>query len=79
MFSNYLDMLVFELVTNVKLVCFLTFIAQVTTDNVVMWVIQLNTADWVYSKTPILLETSEILNPPREESHVSLEVEHLFP
>ena len=33
-----------------------------TVDNTVMWVIQLNTADWVCSKTQILLVTLKIRN-----------------
>ena len=44
-----------------------------------MWVIQLNTADWVYSKTQILLVTLKIQNQLQEESYVSLEVEQLLP
>ena len=37
--------------TDVKLVCFHTFITQVTTDNIVTWETQLSVVDWVYSKT----------------------------
>ena len=48
-------------------------------DSIAMSVIQLNTADWVYSKTPILLVTSKSQNQPQGESDVSLEVEHLSP
>ena len=55
---------------------FLTFITQVTTDNVVMRVTWLSIVDWVDSKTQILLETSASTSG---ESHVFSEVEHLFP
>ena len=34
-----------------------SIITQITIDNLVMWVIQFNTADWVYLKTLILLDT----------------------
>ena len=43
-----------------------------------MSVIQLNTADCVYSKNQILLVTLKIRNQLQEESYVFLEVEHLF-
>ena len=55
------------------------FITRMIIDSIVMWVIQLNTADWVYSKTQILLVTLKIRNKHQEDSSVSLEVEHLFP
>ena len=38
-----------------------------TNDNVVMWVIQLNTAGWVSSKTQILLVTLKTRNQPQGE------------
>ena len=50
-----------------------------TTDIIVMWVTQLNTADWVCSKTQILLVTLKIQNQPPDVFFVFLEVEHLFP
>ena len=58
---------------------FHTFITQVTTDNIVMWVTRLSIVDWVYSKTQTLLVTLRTQNQFREESYVSLEDEHLFP
>ena len=42
--------------TNDYLVSSHTFITHVNTDNIVMWVILLNNADWDCSKTPILRE-----------------------
>ena len=48
-------------------------------DSIVMWVIQLNTADWVHSKTPILLVTLKIRNQLQGKAYVSLDVEHLSP
>ena len=50
-----------------------------TTDNIVMWVIQLKIVDWVDFKTQTLLESLKIQNQLQEESSVSLEVEHSFP
>ena len=44
-----------------------------------MWVIRCNIVDWDCSKTQTLLETLKILNQPREEFCVSLEVERSFP
>ena len=51
-----------ELVTDAQLVWFLTFFSQMTIDKIVMWVIQLNTAEWVLPKTLILVETWKIQN-----------------
>ena len=34
-----------------------TFMTQMTSDNIVMWVTRLSIVDWVYSKTQILLAT----------------------
>ena len=56
-----------------------TFITQMTTDHVVMWVTRLNIVDGVYFKTQTLLETLKIQNQQNEESCVFSEVEHLFP
>ena len=58
---------------------FQTFITQVTTDSIVMWVTRLNIVDWVYFKTQILLATLRTQNLPRVESYVFSEVEHLSP
>ena len=44
-----------------------------------MWVIRRSIVDWDCSKTVTLLETLKITNQLREKSHVSSEVEHLFP
>ena len=49
-----------------------------TADNIVMWETRLSIVDWVCSKAQILLVTLRTQNQPREESNVSLEVEHLF-
>ena len=68
-----------ELVTDGWLDWFHTFITQITTGNIVMWVTRLGIVDWVSSKTQILLRTFRIQNQPREESCVSLEVEHVVP
>ena len=53
--------------------------AWLITDKIVMWVIQLNTADWVFAKTLILLVTLKTQNQPQGESYVCSEVEHVFP
>ena len=50
------------------------FITRVTIDNIVMRVIQLNTADWVCSKTQILLVTFKTRNQPCISKG-----EHVFP
>ena len=55
----------------------LTFIVPMIADNV-MWETRFS-IDWVYSETQLLLDTLKTLNPLREESDVSLEVEHSFP
>ena len=44
-----------------------------------MWVTRLSIVDWAYSKTQVLLVALRTQNQLREESYVSLEVEHLFP
>ena len=46
-----------ELVTDVQLVTFHTFITQMTTDKIVMWGTRLSIVDLVYLKTQILLAT----------------------
>ena len=66
-------------VTNVKLVWFHTFVTQVITDNIVMWVTRLSIVDWVCSKTLILLGTLRTQSQPREGSTASVEVEHSSP
>ena len=48
------------------------------TDNVVMWVILQNNADWDCFKTPILQEILKTQNPVVEEHCAFLEVMHLF-
>ena len=55
------------------------FITRMNFDNIVMWIIQLNTADWVCSKTPIMLVTLRTRSQHQEGSYVCPEVEHLFP
>ena len=52
-----------------------TFIILVKTNNIVMWVILLNNADWDCFKT---LTSREIQNPLPEEHCAFLEVTHLF-
>ena len=54
-----------ELVTDVQLVWYLIFITRMTIDNIVMWVIPLNTADEVCSKTQISLVTLKTRNQPQ--------------
>ena len=56
-----------------------TFITQLITDNIFMWVRRLSSADWVFSKIQILLSTLRIQNQLRRESFVFLEVEHSSP
>ena len=48
------------------------------TNNIVMWVILQNNADWDCFKTPILREILRIQNPLLEEHCAFLEVIHLF-
>ena len=47
-------------------------------DCILVMVMQLNIADRVFSKAPMLFVIFKIQNQSQEESHVSLEVEHLF-
>ena len=56
-----------------------TFITQVTTGNIVMWVTRLNIVDWVYSKTQTLLEILKNQNQHQAEFCAFLEVKHLYP
>ena len=58
---------------------FHTFITQMTTDIVVMWVTRLSIVDGVYSKTQNLLATLRTQNQSQVGFYVSLEVEHPFP
>ena len=53
------------------------FITRTTIDNIVMWVIQLHTADLVCSKTQILLVTLRTQNQPQVDTYVFSEVEHV--
>ena len=46
-----------------------------TTENIVTCVTRLSIADWVYSKTQMLLVTLRSQNQPRVESNVFLEAE----
>ena len=55
-----------------------TFIILVNTNNIVMWVILLNNADWDCSKTLTSREILKIQNPLQEEHDVFLVVIHLF-
>ena len=48
------------------------------TNNIVMWVILPNNADWACFKTVTLQETLKIQNPLLEEHCAFLEVIHLF-
>ena len=66
-----------ELVTDVSLVWFNTFMTQVIIDNIFMWVTEHNIADCVHSKTQILLATLRTQNQPWWGSYVFLEVGHL--
>ena len=69
-----------EHVTDAQLVCFFpTFITQMTIDNIVMWVTQLNVAEMGNSETQTLLETWKIQNQLQCESYVFSDVEHWFP
>ena len=68
-----------RLATDVWQYGFHTFITQMTTDNIVMWVARLSIVGWVYSKTQTFLATLRIQNQPRVESYASLEAEHLSP
>ena len=52
--------------------------SHVNTDNIVMWVILLNNADWDCSKTLISREILKIRNPLLEEHCAFSEVIHLF-
>ena len=65
-------------VTNAWIDLFHTIIAHVNTDNVVMWVILLNNADWDCCKIPTLQEILRTENPLLEEHCTFLEVIHLF-
>ena len=51
-----------EHVTNAWLVRFITFITQMTTDNIVMWESRLNIVDWVYSRTQILVDFEDSIS-----------------
>ena len=58
---------------------FHTFITQMNSGNIVMWVTRLSMVRWVYSKTQTLLAILGTRNQPLGESYVSLEAEHLSP
>ena len=60
-----------------RLISYIFFIL-VNTNNIVMWVILPNNADWDFFKTLILLEILKIRNPLLEEHCALLEVTHLF-
>ena len=64
-------------VTNAWIDWFHTLIIHVNTNNIVMWVILLNSADWDCWKTPISREILKIQNPLLEEHCAFLEVIHL--
>ena len=57
---------------------FHTFITHVNTDNIVMWVILLNNADWDCFKTLTSQEILKIRNPLMEEHCAFLQVIRLF-
>ena len=63
-----------ELATNAQHVWFITFITHVNSNNIVMWEIQHNNADWDYFKILILPETQKIQNQHQEESYAFSEV-----
>ena len=67
-----------RLVTNAWIDWFRIFIILVNTDNVVMWVILPNNADWDCFKTLTSREILKIRNPLLEEHCAFLEVIHLF-
>ena len=67
-----------KLVTNDYLVRFLTFITQVNSSNIVMWVTLQNNADWDCFKIQTLREILKIRNPLLVEHCAFLEVIHLF-
>ena len=54
------------------------FIIQVNTNNIVMWEILPNNADWDCFRTLTLREILKIQNPLLEEHYAFLEVIHLF-
>ena len=66
-----------KLVTNAWIDLFHTFIAHVNTDNIVMWVILLNNADWDCCKIPTLQEILRTENPLLEE-HCAFFGSHTF-
>ena len=67
-----------RLVTNAWIDWFHIFIIHVNTDNIVMWVILRNSADWDCFKTLTSREILKIRNPLLEEHDAFLEVIHLF-
>ena len=67
-----------ELVTNVQRVWSLTFIAEVNTNNIVMWETLHNNVDWDYFKFLILHEILKIRNPLHVEHCAYLEVTVMF-
>ena len=65
-------------VTNDWIDWFLIFIIHVNSNNIVMWVIPPNNADWDCFKTLTSRELLKIQNPLQEEHYVYLAVIHLF-
>ena len=61
-----------------RLISFFFFIISVNTNNIVMWVILPNNADWDCFKILTLREILKIQNPLLEEHCAFLEVIHLF-
>ena len=65
-------------VTNARIERFHLFIILVNTNNIVMWVILPNNADWDCFKILTLREILKIQNPLLEEHRAFLEVIRLF-
>ena len=68
-----------RLVTNAWVDWFQKFIILVNTNNIVMWVILLNNADWDCFKTLTSREILKIQNPLLEEHYVFSVVTHFVP
>ena len=57
---------------------FPTFISRLSTANIVMWAMRLNTVDWFFLKIQTLQGILKTKNPQQAEFCAFLEVEHLF-
>ena len=67
-----------KLVTNDYLIWSLTFIKNVNTNNIVMWVIQLNNAGWDCFKTPALQDVLRTRNLLQVKHYAFLEATRSF-